>query len=246
MRVNLENITILLHRPSYPENVGAAARAAKNMGLKHLVVVSPQNCDLGRILKMATHWAEDVVVNMEVRDNLREALAPYHFVVGTTARTGSHRQTIRDPRKLAEELVSVSQKNRVVVVFGPEKTGLSNDDLKYCHALVTIPTADFVSLNLAQAVMVIAYEIFMAAREEPKVFAPRLAKSEEMEAMYDHLTQTLARINFINPENPEHWMLNVRRFLNRIGLRAREVKIIRGICRQIIWYCEKRIPGDRV
>ncbi|NTV42909.1 MAG: RNA methyltransferase, partial [Syntrophobacteraceae bacterium] len=82
MRVNLENITILLHRPSYPENVGAAARAAKNMGLKHLVVVSPQNCDLGRILKMATHWAEDVVVNMEVRDNLREALAPYHFVVG--------------------------------------------------------------------------------------------------------------------------------------------------------------------
>lgn len=244
MKVNLDNVSIVLQKPHYPENIGAAARAAKNMGINRLVVVSPVDCDLTKILRMATQWAEDVVLEMELHDGLREALAPYQFIVGTTARTGSHRQTTRDPRKLAGELIPISQKNRIALVFGPENWGLTKDDLRYCHALVTIPTAGFASLNLAQAVMVLAYEVFMAGMNEPKPFVPRLARSEELEAMYDHLTETLAKINFINPENPEHWMLNVRRFLNRIGLRAREVRIILGLCRQIDWYGEQRPRPD--
>ncbi len=239
-RIKLDHIALVLHKPHFSENIGAAARVAKNMGIRRLVVSDPYKCDLTRILKMATHTAEDVVADMEVVDDLEDALSPFQYIVGTTARTGSHRQTVRSPRRLAQELIPISQNNRVAVLFGPEDRGLAARELKYCDALVTIPTADFKSLNLAQAVMVMAYEIFLASTRESKPFVPRLATSRELEGMYEHLHQTLARINFINPENPEYWMMSIRRFCSRIGLRAREVKLIRGICRQMDWYCTQK------
>ncbi len=245
MKIKTESLSVVLYKPHFPENIGAAARAAKNMGIGSLIVVKPYDCDLTRILKMATHNAEDVVADMEVHDDLREALAPFQYIVGTTARTGSHRQTVRSPRRLAEELIPLSHKNRVAILFGPEDRGLANRELKYCDVLVTIPTADFASLNLAQAVMILAYEIFLASTDEPKAFVPRLANSIEMEAMYDHLKVTLAKINFINPQNPDFWMMGVRKFFSRVGLRAREVKIVRGICRQIDWYCDQRLKVSK-
>jgi tRNA/rRNA methyltransferase len=239
-KVNLDNIAIILHEPHFPENIGAAARAAKNMGIRRLIVVNPKDCDLTRVLRMATHNAEDVVSDMEIYDNVRDALAPFGYVVGTTARRGSHRQEIRVPGKLAQELVSISKENQVAILFGTEKSGLSNDELRDCDALGTIPTGGFSSVNLAQAVMIMAYEIYMATIDEPKTFVPRLANREELEGMYDHLRETLVKINFINPQNPEYWMGNVRRFFTHVGLRARDVKIIRGVCRQINWYCEQQ------
>ncbi|GLI33467.1 RNA methyltransferase [Desulforhabdus amnigena] len=246
MKVNLKNIAIVLHEPHFPENIGAAARAAKNMGIRRLVVVNPLDCDLTRILRMATHTAEDVVADMEVYNEIEEALAPYRYVVGTTARTGSHRQGIKTPRRIAQELVPISEDNEIAILFGTESRGLTNQELRYCDALVTIPTADFSSLNLAQAVMVIAYELFTATQEEPQNFVPRLANRHELEGMYDHLTKTLAKINFINPENPEYWMTSVRKAFSRIGLRARDVKIIRGICRQIDWYVSQNRDSEIV
>jgi tRNA/rRNA methyltransferase len=240
MKINLDHVSMILHQPHYPENIGAAARAAKNMGIRRLVVVSPRDCDLTRMLKMATHVAQDVIADMEIHDDLRDALVDCQYIVGTTARSGSHRKTVKSPRNLARDLVSISQENRVGILFGPEDRGLSNHELKYCHTLVTIPTADFASLNLAQAVMVLAYEMFLAGAIEPAPIAPRLANSHELENMYDHLQGTLAEIRFLNPENPEYWMFNLRRFFSRIGLQAREVKIIRGICRQLNWYFNRR------
>jgi tRNA/rRNA methyltransferase len=209
------------------------------MGIGKLVIVTACDHDSTRILRTATHAAKDVVEKMEVYNDLREALSRYNYIVGATARTGSHRQTVSNPRFMARELIPISRDNRIAILFGPEDRGLANDELKYCDVLVTIPTADFSSLNLAQAVMVLAYEIFQASMDEPKTFVPRLAGKKELEDMYDHLTVTLAKINFINPQNPEYWMSGVRRFFSRMGLRAREVKIIRGICRQIDWYCDK-------
>lgn len=239
-RAVLDNIAVVLHRPHFPENIGAAARAAKNMGIRRLIVVDPLDCDLTRILKMATHAAEDVVADMEVYEDLREALAPFQYIIGTTARTGSHRPTVMDPREMARKVVEISRHNQTAILFGPENRGLANRELKFCHALVTIPTSkDFASLNLAQAVMIMAYEIFRALEEPPATFTPKLATSYELEAMYEHLRETLAKIHFVNPENPDYWMRSLRRFFSRIGLQAREVKIIRGICRQIDWYGEK-------
>jgi tRNA/rRNA methyltransferase len=240
MKVNLSNIAIILHRPHFSENVGAAARSAKNMGIGRLILVNPYNCDLTRILRMATYHAEDVVTEMEVFDDLRAALEPFQYVVGTTARTGTHRQTVRDARRLAEDLVNISQNNQVALLFGPEDRGLANRELQYCDALVTIPTVDFASINLAQAVMILAYEIFLASTDQVKSFVPRLANRDELEGMYDHLRGTLAHIGFINPQNPEYWMMSLRRFCSRTGLRAREVKLIRGICRQIEWSLDER------
>jgi len=166
MRVNLDNIAIVLHQPHYPENIGASARAACNMGINRLVVVNPDNCDLTRVLKLATHFASDLVEGMEVFEDLETALSPFQYVVGTTARIGRRRPTISSPRKLAEKLVTISQKNRIAIVFGHESSGLTNAELGLCQAVVTIPTAEFSSLNLAQAVMLFCYEMFLASREE--------------------------------------------------------------------------------
>lgn len=240
MKIKLENVSVILNQPHYPENIGAAARAVKNMGLSRLLLVNPIDCDLTKILRMATHNAEDVVADMEVYDTLEDALAPFQYIVGTTARTGSHRQFIRRPRQIAAELVDISQKNQIAVLFGTESCGLSNEDLKFCDALVTIPTADFSSINLGQSVMIMAYEFLLAASEKKEAFVPRLATRDELEGMYRNLRETLTRINFINPENPEYWMMSIRRFFSRMNLRGRDVHLIRGICRQIEWYCFKR------
>ncbi len=239
-RINLDNIAIILHQPRYSENIGAAARAVRNMGIGRLVVVDPQNYDVDRALKLATHVASDVVEQIEIYENLKEALSYYSYVVGTTARLGGQRQVVSTPSKVAENLVTISRENRVAILFGPEDRGLKNEDIRYCHVLVSIPTAEFSSLNLAQSVMIMCYEVFIADLQEKTQFTPRFATIHELEGMYDQLKDILVRINYINPENPDYWLDKLRHFFNRMQLRAKEVSIIRGICRQIDWYGRKR------
>jgi tRNA/rRNA methyltransferase len=239
-RIHLDNISVVLHRPRYPENIGAAARAIRNMGIRQLVLVDPQNCDMDRVLKMATHAATDVVEEMAVYTDIKDALSPYNYVVGTTARLGGQRQMVYTPSALARKLIPISKENRIALVFGPEDRGLTNEDIRYCHMLVNIPTADFSSLNLAQAVMVMCYEVFIASLEDrPAGFTPRLAARHELDGMYEQLREILVRISYINPENPDYWMNYLRHFFTRLELRAKEVSIIRGICRQINWYGKK-------
>ena len=238
-KINLDHIAIVLAQPQIPENIGAVARAMNNMGLSRLVLVSPENWDLPRVQRMATGNSFNIVENMVTHEDIKEALGPYQYIIGTTARIGSQRPALTQPRYLARDLISISQNNRVAILFGPEDRGLSNDQLRYCHSIATIPTAQFSSLNLAQAVMVFCYEIFVASGDKETEFTPRLADRFELEGMYEHLKDVCMKIGFIDPQNPEHWMLNIRRFLSRLPLRAREVKIIRGVCRQIDWYAEQ-------
>ena len=241
----LDNIAIVLRRPKYPENIGAAARAMKNMGFRQLLVVNPENYDLTRVEKMATHFAKDIIEGIALFDDLKKAVASYTYIIGTTARMGRHRQNLFSPSKMAHKLQSVLQNNTVAIIFGPEDKGLSNEDIKLCHALVHIPTDEFSSLNLAQAVMIICYEIFQASREEPESFIPRLATRNELEAMYDQMKEILIRISFLDPKNPDYWLNNFRRFFNRLPLSAKEVSIIRGVCRQIDWYGEKKFNDGK-
>jgi len=236
IKANRDNIAIILAQPQIPENIGSVARAMSNMGLKKLIVVEPKNYELCRLLKTATGNSVEVVRNMELYRDLKEALEPFQYVVGTTARTGSHRPSMTQPRRLAQDLIPISEKNMIALLFGPEDRGLSNEQLRYCHTIVTIPTAHFSSLNLAQAVMILSYEIFLADREPSCESVPRLANKFELEGMYEHIKNVCIKIGFIDFQNPEHWMLNIRRFLSRFPLRAREVRIVRGICRQIDWY----------
>jgi tRNA/rRNA methyltransferase len=235
----LSNVAVVLNKPRHPENIGAAARAICNMGIGHLVVVAPERYDLTRVLTLATHAAAEVVENMEIFDDLPTALAAFSYVVGTTARQGGERRMITSPPQMARALIPITQENRVALLFGPEDRGLTNEELRNCHHLVTIPTARFSSLNLAQAVMVICYELFKATTAEPKAFTPRLATRLELDGMYEQVKDILVRINYIQPENPDYWMNKLRHFFSRLQLRAGEVSILRGICRQINWYAGK-------
>jgi tRNA/rRNA methyltransferase len=237
--INSKNVSVILSRPRYPENIGAAARAMCNMGFDQLLVVDPQNCDLTRILKMATHAASQVVEQMQVYENLQTALAPLNYVVATTARLGGQRQSVISADRLAPELAPIAENNRVGLVFGPEDRGLTNEDLRLCHRLVNIPTAAFSSLNLAQAVMIICYELRRERSSESKAFVPRLANHQELDGMYAQLKDVLVKISYIQPDNPDYFMNNLRQFGTRMRLRAKEVSIIRGICRQINWYGKK-------
>jgi len=235
----LDHITVVLHQPRFPENIGAAARAMRNMGMRRLIAVRPENPDPERMLRMATHEAADIINAMECVDDLKQALAEFQYVVGTTARLGGERQRVYTPSNLARHLIPISKENQIAVVFGPEDRGLTNEDVRNCHALVNIPTADFSSLNLAQAVMVMCYELFTAGSDAEPVPAPRMANHYDLDGMYDQLRDVLVNISYINADNPDYWMNKIRRFFNRIHIRAREVKIIRGLCRQINWYGQK-------
>ncbi len=238
-KINLDNIAIVLQQPRYPENIGSAARAVSNMGIGRLCVVNPGNYDLVKIKRLATHAAADVVEAIWKFPDLKTALAGFNYVVGTTARLGGQRPVLNSPEVMSRKLVPLSQENRIAVVFGPEDRGLTNADLRLCHHLVHIPTAEFSSINLAQSVMIISYELFKASLGEVSEFSPRLATRHELDGMYTQVKEILVRINYINPENPDYWMNKIRRFLTRMQLRAREVSIVRGICRQMDWYARK-------
>jgi tRNA/rRNA methyltransferase len=244
-RIDLSKVAIVLNRPRYPENIGAAARAMCNMGLHRLVVVAPERYEAERALKLATHGARHIVDAMVMAQDLGTALASFSFVVGTTARLGGQRRVYRRPEALAEALIPVSVDNTIAIVFGPEDRGLTNEDIRLCHALVNIPTADFSSLNLAQAVMILCYELRRVAVAAPAEATPRLANRFELDAMYDQLRDVLVRISFISHENPEYWMSRIRHFFTRMQLRARDVAILRGICRQIDWYGRKCYDDGR-
>ena len=234
--MNLDNVTIVLKGPKFPGNVGSAARCAKNMGIGKLIVVGNRDLDDEAVRQMATHVSRDVVETIRYFDTLGEALAGFSWIVGTTARQGSGRGPAVTPRRMAESLAVISQKNAIALLFGPEDRGLTNDDLRFCQTVVTIPTAGFKSVNLSHAVMIVAYEMLVARMGEEVKPTPKLACSREIEAMYVQLKAILQAIGFLNPENPDYWMMHIRRLLARTTLQAREVKIIRGICRQIEWY----------
>ncbi|MDH4206409.1 MAG: RNA methyltransferase [Desulfobacteraceae bacterium] len=238
-RVNLDNISIVLLQPRYSENIGAAARAMRNMGIRQLVIVDPQNFDLSKALKLATHFASDIIETSKFYPDLKEALSSFNYVVGTTARLGGQRQVVLTPLTLARNLIPISVKNRIAILFGPEDKGLSNEDIRYCHSLVNIPTTEFSSLNLAQSVMILCYEIFIAGGEANEEFTPRMASRHELDGMYDQLKDILVRISYINSENPDYWLNHFRRFFTRLQLRAKEVNIIKGLCRQVDWYGKK-------
>jgi tRNA/rRNA methyltransferase len=240
-RAKTENITIVLNRPKYPGNVGSVARCAGNMGIDKISVVGNRDLAPEEMKQMATHFAAGVVDRIQHFDGLDEALASFQYIVGTTSRRGSARGPVVSPREMAARIADISQENEVALLIGPEDTGLSNDDLRFCHLLVTIPTSrNNKSINLSHAAMILCYEIFVAHMEPLEAFTPRLAASRELEGMYDHMKALLLEIGFLNPENPEFWMMHIRRLLARTNLFSKEVKIIRGVCRQLEWYMKNK------
>jgi len=241
VKAGTANISIILFRPKHAGNVGAIARAAKNMGISQIIVVGAQGLDREEMEQRSTHLARDVVDNIKYADSAPEALCDFQYIIGTTARTGRARGPFVTPRAAARKAAELAPANRVALLFGPEDTGLANEQLHLCHCVVTIPTSrEFTSVNLSHAVMILCYEIFLATQaSDRKVAGPGLALSSELEGMYGQISSFLAQVGFVNRQNPEYWMLDLRRFFTRAGLSSREVKIFRGICSQIEWYANK-------
>ena len=238
-----KNISIVLYKPKYAGNIGSVARAAKNMGISNIIVVGNAVFDREEMQQRSTHLAADVLDSIQYFASIEEALGSFNYIVGTTARLGKARGPFIAPRAVASDIADISQKNKVALLFGPEDTGLANEQLRLCHAVVTIPTSrEFTSLNLSQAVVILCYEIFIASSSATVLAAatPKLALSSELEGMYGQIKTLLADIEFLNPENPDYWMMHLRRFFARSGLLSREVKIIRGICRQLEWYAYRK------
>lgn len=232
----LDHIAIVLMEPKFPENIGAAARAAWNMGISRLIVVGSMPPDPERMAMMATHKAAHLLENMEFHQSLETALAPFSRVVGTTARRGRQRIVGKSPREVVSDILPLLPDNEIAFLFGPEDRGLTNDDLKYCQLISSIPAADFSSLNLAQAVAVHCYEIYhgVVYRRSRKASSPRLATIFELEGMYQYLEETLSSIGFLQDKSHDYYMNNIRQFLGRMQLTSKDSSTIRGICRQFL------------
>jgi tRNA/rRNA methyltransferase len=263
----LDHITIVLHQPRFAENIGATARAAWNMGISHIVVVNPEDTDWERMTKLSTHLARELLEKMRTYTDLAEALAPFHYIIGTTARLGGQRKALLSPSEAALKVRTLGRQNRIALLFGPENRGLSNEELRFCHGTVHIPTVAASSLNLAQAVLILCYEILLAHRsplrnldcgfwnesdEAGESSSPirnpkseienSLASSFELEGMYHHLSEVLQLMDFLDKQNPELWMMSLRRFFSRKGLYSNEVRMIRGVCRQLKWFITRYRP----
>jgi tRNA/rRNA methyltransferase len=238
----LSNLAIVLVRPKIPENIGAAARIAWNMGINRLIITSDDLPEREAMAKMATHKAAHLIDTLEIHHNLAEALTDFSIVVGTTARRGRQRSVEKTPRELVDVLLPSLANNQVAILFGPEDTGLTNDDLKYCQMASAIPTADFSSLNLAQAVAIHCYEIYYGIVHAKKdmVFAPQLATSYELESMYAFLEQALYSVDFLNEVSHTYWMSNIRRFFNRITVTSKDANIVRTVCKKLLLYEKNR------
>ncbi len=234
----LDGSAIILVGPRYPENIGASARIAFNFGINQLIVVTNENYDKERMLKMATHKAAHLIHDMEIHRDTADAVAPFQFIIGTTARQGRHRVLEQTPREIMAELAPLAGNNRVALMFGPENTGLTNRDLDFCQFMSTIPTADFSSLNLAQAVAIHCYELAQATSSynTANISASDYANSHQLEGMFGHIEEALITTTYLEEDNSLYWMRNIRQFLSRVKLKKKEASMIRGICRKFLWH----------
>jgi tRNA/rRNA methyltransferase len=250
----LKTIRIVLVAPRGSGNIGSVARAMKNMGLSDLAIVGRGRTESFWARAMAVH-AKDMLKTARRFATLREAVADCGLVVGTTCRGGLYREHSRSPRKTAPEILAAARSGKCALVFGPEDHGLDNDDLRSCQLLVTIPTdAAYPSLNLAQAVTICLYELFLAAMENVPAEEIERAPAEDVERLFDRMKASMLEIGYLDPQNPEHILFAFRRILGRAGLEEKDVRILTGLFRQIQWYAaegwktveEKKRRGEKI
>jgi tRNA/rRNA methyltransferase len=233
------NFAFVLCRPQSAGNIGAAARVLKNLGFNDLRLVAPALKRRGDAAAMAVH-AQDVLASATTWPDLKSAVANCTLTVGTTCRPGPYRAAAEELRSFAPELGALAAGGRVAIIFGSEDHGLTNEELKMCQRLISIPTtAEYRSLNLAQAVAIVAYELAMTvdAGTLPQESFER-APAGGVDAMLDRLGEALVAIGFLPEDNPDHIMFTLRAIFGRSGLDPRELDVLNGIARQMRWAAE--------
>jgi TrmH family RNA methyltransferase len=227
------DIRIVLVAPSHPGNIGAAARAMKNMALTSLVLVRPKQFPHPEATARAA-GADDVLARARVVDSLTQALEGCGYIAATTARERDQYFRVADVRAAAVRILEHARRSPAAVVFGAERTGLTNEELETAHVLLRIPASDaYPSLNVAMAVQLVAYELYRARGAGATPDAPLgtpLATTQEMEQLYAHFAAVLEEIDFRDrTESGTHLMTRIRRLLQRAELDHNEANILRGI-----------------
>ena len=225
----LDNVSIVLVNTKAPANIGSVARCMMNAGLSRLILVRPPEDRNDEAMKLAA-GAGAVLIQAARFETLLKAVADHHLVIGTSRHLARHRRNVRAPRETAERIVPLLVRNRIALVFGREVNGLEKEDLSLCHELIAIPSSEaFPSLNLSHSVMVIAYELFLAAHAGLPADERALARSDEIEHFVSHLQVALRHIGFLDDDNAEHMMFSLRQLFGRARLEPRDVNILRGI-----------------
>jgi TrmH family RNA methyltransferase len=243
-----ENIEFVLVEPQNAGNVGAAARALYNMGLDRLVLVGwAEDVESRRI---AFEWATDgepVLKRARRCDSLEEAVADCALAIATSAREGGDRPPSLGRDALIPLLERWTPKNRVAIVFGPERTGLRTEHLRLCSHTLMLPTAPGrTSLNLGQAVLLVAYEILLVSGRATKPAErrqgplDRVATRAERQRLYDHAVEALTAVGFLGPDRPIRPLEEIGYVLDRAGATTHEVRILHGICRNILWLAREK------
>ena len=246
---DFNQISIVLVNTSHPGNIGATARAMKNMGLSKLTLVQPEDFPSGVAVGRAVS-AVDILDNARVVSSLQEAVEDCGLIIGASARSRTIPWPMVSPEQCGQKAVTEGAVNKVALVFGREDSGLNNEELQLCHFHVQIPAdPNYSSLNLSAAVMVVCYEVRKAALaldEQPAVAEDEFwdqekATGEQVEYFYTHLERVMIALKFHDPEIPRQLMPRVRRLFSRIRIDVMEMNILRGILSNI----ESRLANEK-
>ncbi len=235
----LNNISILLLEPQSPGNIGSVARVMKNMGLTSLYLINPNTQINAESFQLAC-GADDILAAALRTETLEETLQPFTLCVGTTSRSVDTFPRVLTPHQLATQIAEFSAESRIALLFGPERTGLTNEHVKYCQWLVTIPSNPaFESMNLSHAVAILAYELYSRRPQPTPGREIQSARLSQIESFCQTLERNLIEIGFLKDPYPERLMITIRNVMSRASLEERDVQILRGILRQWNWYAEK-------
>jgi TrmH family RNA methyltransferase len=241
----LSNIVVILYQPKDAINIGTTLRAMRNMGLEHLRVVEPAADDVYR-MGIAAPRSEGYIRTIQRFRSLPEALHDVTYTAGLTARPRKASYTVMTAREAAPVVLQRANQGTMAILFGREDSGLPNDALTLCDAYVTIPAnPDYSSLNLAQAVLVMVYELFLAAQDAPVKLpdAKRtfpLATHEQLDGMYQQIEDTLWAIEFIKSRTSKGIMRSLRNIFSRTTLDEREARILRGIFHEVVKFLRRK------
>ncbi|WP_162813427.1 tRNA (cytosine(32)/uridine(32)-2'-O)-methyltransferase TrmJ [Vibrio cholerae] len=230
----LERVKVVLVGTTHSGNIGSAARAMKVMGLSQMVLVDPQ-CQVDAQAIALAAGASEIALNAQIYPTLEAAVADCGLVVGTSARSRTLEWPMLEPRECGEKLISEANQHSVAMVFGRERTGLTNDELQLCHYHVCVPAnPEYSSLNLAMAVQLLSYEVRMAYLAlqqslQNSTLQEEYPRHQELERFYAHLEQVIMQTEFISAQQPGQVMNKLRRMFTRARPEAQEINILRGI-----------------
>ncbi len=229
----LNSVKVVLVGTTHPGNIGATARAMKNMGILNLALVEPKEFP-SDVATFRSKAAKDILEKASVHTSLEEAISECELVVGTSARGRTVPWPVLNPREAAEEMHKSSLNGKVAIVFGREDRGLTNEELGLCNFHVHIPSdPEYSSLNLSQAVQILAYEIRLSYLQDRHVnkeyWDVELANNEQTERLINHMDELMQEVDFYDVENPRKLLVRVRRFFKRSKIDVMEANIFRGL-----------------